>query len=91
MIRRFVRWLIGPAVRWAYPKDRLRLYVARDEQGAFIGFFDPHGHPYTRTITVHEARCFGMQLHRAAWDHSEGVPLTVDPDAPVPFQSYPPE
>lgn len=82
MIRRSLRWLLTPLVRWAWADDRAGWFLGRHEVNPEVvkfGFFaGPFFHVYDWTST--EARQVGKHCYTAAYAADELLPVFPEND-----------
>ena len=89
-MRRLVRWLIAPLARWACNGTGYTVFIARDKDGAFLGFVDPFETTYARPFNLDTAADFIDLLNQACYEAAEDYPIISPADSPVEVQCYPP-
>jgi hypothetical protein len=80
MIRRLVRLLIAPLVRWAGSTGEALIGVSRNTDGVYVWVLGPFGEVADFDFTPDEAREFGQEVLLAARDAQEGAPIAESTD-----------
>lgn len=80
MIRKFLRYLLSPFIRYLGRNGTTMQFICRDELGAYSAFKDPFGNVYLYRFTLDECAGEYKSRCRAARDHLEGVPILTQYD-----------
>ena len=78
MIRKLVRNLIAPLVRWAWIGQTVVFAIGRGGDGGVCLRFGMAGAVCYHHMTPDQARSWGAAFYRAAHDAQDGVPLPAD-------------
>lgn len=74
-MRRIVRILIGPVVRWAAWGGKFAVWTCRGSDGAFLCLLDSFGVVYQQRMDLNAASELADNLLEDAYNAAEGLPL----------------
>lgn len=80
MLRKIVRNLLAPLVRWAWIGESVEFAIGRGGDREVCLRFGMAGAVCHHHMTPAQARGWGAAFYRAAHDAQEGVPPTEEPE-----------